>query len=125
MNKLNFFYPVTRGGLIPSATIRVPNNHADNFHISVNSGFILDEHPFQYYYDIDVNGFNFVSRRVINGFIEDNTMNNFIVNMTSNFTFNDVYPNSQYTFRIRIFDSMNNELDHSETTVYLVGDKHA
>ena len=44
---------------------------------------------------------------------------------TSNFTFNDVYPNSQYTFRIRIFDSMNNELDHSETTVYLVGDKHA
>ena len=89
MNKINFFYPVTRGGLIPSATIRVPNNHADNFHISVNSGFILDEHPFRYYYDIDVNGFNFVSRRVINGFIEDNTMNNFIVNMTSNFTFNE------------------------------------
>ncbi|WP_285009428.1 hypothetical protein [Lactococcus formosensis] len=118
MNKINYFYP-TLGGPVPTSTLRVPNNHADNLRVSVNAGLILEGMPYEYQYEIEVNGFPIVPRMTLPGFVDKTVMNNILVSMTSDFTFNDVYSNTQLNFKMKLYDQYGQEANSSETILYL------
>ncbi|MCJ2003306.1 hypothetical protein [Pseudolactococcus carnosus] len=120
MNKINFFY-ASNGNMVPTPTLLIPNNHIDNLNISTMSCFVLEDKPFKYYYEIDVNNFPSVTRSPLPPFENYNIMGQSIINMTSNFRFKDVYSNTQYIFEIRLFDSYGNQVDKSTTTVFLIG----
>lgn len=120
MNKINFFYPVLKGGLIPASTIVISNNHVDHLSISVNTGFILDSSPVFYQYEIYVNNFLFAPKQQVSGFSENPILGNHILNMTSNFTFDDVYAEVKYTFKIKLYKD-NQEVHQAETTVFVSG----
>ena len=120
MNKINFFYPVLKGGLIPASTILIANSHVDHLLISVNTGFILDSNPVFYQYEIYVNNFLFASKQQVSGFPEDPILGKHILNMTSNFTFDDVYAEVMYTFKIKLYKN-NKEIEEAETTVFVAG----
>lgn len=120
MNKINYFY-TSNGNTVPTPAISILNNHMDTLNITTITCFILKDKPLYYSYEIYVNNFLFVSRSPLPPYENYNVMSQSVVNMTSNFSFKDVYPNTLYDFEIRLFDNFGNLLDTAATTVFLVG----